>query len=163
MLYYPKILYKVVVFNKFSFFCEHVGIVCVILCELFLAIMEEYIIDQDSRMNSQGKWSQNSQWMQDMIPLIFKINQSLISQILHGLNLLFSLSSKFHPPPIIHMFDFFCKEDNWRSLLNLAYSKEWNNNNNNFNMFLKRRQGKQQKRKPRRRRKPRRMSQRSVN
>ena len=134
---------------------EPVGVVCVILCEIFLAIMKEYTADDETCIKSQWEWSQNSQWMQDMISLIFKSNQSLILKILHGLNLLFSLSSKFHPLPIIDMFHFFCKEDNWRSLLKLEFSKKWNNNNNN--MFLKEK-GEQQKRKRRRRRKPKRMS-----
>ena len=49
--------------------------------------------------------------MQAMATPIFKSAQHIDSQMLHGLNMLPSPSSAFHPPPITYMYNF-CKDDN---------------------------------------------------
>jgi len=54
--------------------------------------------------------------MQEMVALIFKSNQSLISQMLHGPNVLPSLSRAFHPSPIIPMFIFLQGRQSKRSI-----------------------------------------------
>ena len=67
--------------------------------------MEGYTADEESRR----EWSQSSQWMQQLADLIFKSNQTLISQILHPQNLLYgpnllpSPYSAFRPPSITPM------------------------------------------------------------
>lgn len=61
--------------------------------------MEEYIANEESYIESQGKWSQSSQWIEDMRISNFKSKQTFVSKMLHNLNLLFSSSSIFcHPP-----------------------------------------------------------------
>ena len=61
--------------------------------------MEGYVGDEESRRESQGEWSQNSEWMQEMAASIFSSNQTF-SQMLHGPNLLPSHFNAFRPPPI---------------------------------------------------------------
>ena len=54
---------------------------------------------------------------------VFNSNQSSIFQMLHDPTLLPSPTSALRPLPIIPMFKF-CKEDDWRSLLELASFKD---------------------------------------
>ena len=68
--------------------------------------MEGYTVDEESHRESQGEWSQNSQWMQEMAAPIFRSNQTMISQMLHGLNLLPSPSGAFRHPLITPRFNY---------------------------------------------------------
>ena len=72
----------------------------------FFAKMEGYSADEESRRDSQGEWSQNSQWIQEMAAPIFRSNQTGISQMLHGPNLLPSPCSAFRPPLITPRFNY---------------------------------------------------------
>jgi hypothetical protein len=58
--------------------------------------MEGYGGDGGSQRESQGEWSQNSEWMQEMAAPIFRPHYS-ISEMLQRPNLLPSLFSGIHP------------------------------------------------------------------
>jgi hypothetical protein len=68
--------------------------------------MEGYTVDEESRREFEGEWSQNSQWMQEMAAPIVNRNHTLISQMLHGPNLLPSPFSAFRPPPMTSTFNY---------------------------------------------------------
>jgi hypothetical protein len=55
---------------------------------VFFQYMKGYAIDEMSSRESHGEWSHNLYWMQEMIAPIFRNNQKLISQMLHGPSLL---------------------------------------------------------------------------
>ena len=60
--------------------------------------MEGYSGDGGSQRESQGEWSQNSVWMQEMAAPIFRPHY-LISEMLQRPSLLPSSCSAFPPPP----------------------------------------------------------------
>ena len=60
--------------------------------------MEGYGGDGGSQRESQGEWSQNSEWMQEMAAPIFKPHYS-ISEMLQRPSLLPYSFSAFPPPP----------------------------------------------------------------
>jgi hypothetical protein len=74
--------------------------------QFFFESMEGYTVDEESRRELEGEWSQNSQWMQEMAAPIVNINHTLISQMLHGPNLLPSPFSAFRPPPMTSTFNY---------------------------------------------------------
>lgn len=57
--------------------------------------MDGYIANEESRVESQGECSHNSQWIEDMRLSFFKSKQSFISEMLHGPNLLHAPSNIF--------------------------------------------------------------------
>jgi hypothetical protein len=73
---------------------------------IFFEKMEGYTADEESRRDSQGEWSQTSEWMQEMAAPIFRSNQTMISQMLHGPNLFPSTGSAFRPPLITPRFNY---------------------------------------------------------
>ena len=60
--------------------------------------MENYGGDGGSQRESQGEWSQNSEWMQEMAVPIFRPQYS-ISELLQRTSLLSSSFSGIPPPP----------------------------------------------------------------
>ncbi len=62
--------------------------------------MEGYGGDGGSQRESQGEWSQNSEWMQEMAAPIFRPHYS-ISEMLQRPSLLPSSFSAFPPPPLL--------------------------------------------------------------
>jgi hypothetical protein len=68
--------------------------------------MEGYFVDEEPRRESQGEWSQNSEWMQRVSIPNFRENQNSISRMLQGPNLLPSTFSAFHPPPLLSMTNY---------------------------------------------------------
>ena len=68
--------------------------------------MEGYFVDEEPRRESQGEWSQNSEWIQRVSNANFREDQNLISQMLQGPNLLPSTFSAFHPPPLLPMTNY---------------------------------------------------------
>jgi hypothetical protein len=63
--------------------------------------MEGYFGDEESHRESQGEWSQNSEWMQEIACQKFRRGKNLISQMLHGPNLLISLPTTTCPPHLL--------------------------------------------------------------
>ena len=57
--------------------------------------MKGYIADEESCVESQGEWSQNSHWIENMVLSFFKNKQSFILKMLHGPNLLLAPSNIF--------------------------------------------------------------------
>ena len=68
--------------------------------------MEGYFVDEGPRRESQGEWSQNSEWMQRVSNANFRENQNSISQMLQCPNLLPNIFSAFHPPPLLPMTNY---------------------------------------------------------
>lgn len=68
---------------------------CVVVSDFFLTRMDGYIANEESRVESQGEYSHNSQWIEDMRLSFFKSKQSFISEMLHGPNLLHAPSNIF--------------------------------------------------------------------
>ena len=63
--------------------------------------MEGYFGDEGSRRESQGEWSQKSKWMQGIGCQNFRRGKILISQMLHGPNLLPSPPTTTCPPHLL--------------------------------------------------------------
>jgi hypothetical protein len=63
--------------------------------------MEGYFGDKESRKESQGEWLQNSKWMQGIASQNFRRGKNLISQMLHGPNLLPFPPSTTCPPHLL--------------------------------------------------------------
>jgi hypothetical protein len=73
----------------------------------FFAEVEGYFVDEESRRESKGEWSQNSEWMQQRVLIPnFRENQNSIFQMLQGPNLLPSTFGAFHPPPLLSMTNY---------------------------------------------------------
>jgi hypothetical protein len=69
--------------------------------------MEGYFVDEEPRRESQGEWSQNSEWMQQGVSIPnFRENQNSISQMLQSPNLLPSTFNPLHPPPLLSMTNY---------------------------------------------------------
>lgn len=68
--------------------------------------MEGYFVDEEARRESQGEWSQNSEWMQRVSNQNFRENQNSISRMLQGPNVLPNTFSVFHPPPLLNMTNY---------------------------------------------------------
>ena len=68
--------------------------------------MEWYFVDEEPRKESQGEWSENSEWMQQVSIPNFREYQNLISQMLEGPNLLSNIFSAFHPPSLLWMTNY---------------------------------------------------------
>ena len=68
--------------------------------------MKGYFVDEEPRRESQGKWSQNSEWMERVsIPNLRK-NQNSIFQMLQAPNLLPNVFSAFHPLAFLSMTNY---------------------------------------------------------
>jgi hypothetical protein len=63
--------------------------------------IEGYFGDEELRRESQGEWSRNSEWMQEIACQKFKRGENLISQMLHGPNLLISPPTTTCPPHLL--------------------------------------------------------------
>ena len=69
--------------------------------------MEGYFVDEEPRRESQGEWSQNSEWMQQRVSIPnFRENQNSISQMLQSPNLLPNTFNPLHPPPLLSMTNY---------------------------------------------------------
>ena len=78
------------------------GLLQLVVCDIFEEKMEGYGGDGGSQRESQEKWSQNSEWMQEMAAPIFIPHYS-ISEMLQRPSLLpSSFIAFFLPPPLIH-------------------------------------------------------------
>ena len=68
--------------------------------------MERYFVDEEPCRESQGEWSQNLEWMQQISIPNFRENQNLIFQMLQGPNFLPCIFCAFHHPPLLNMTNY---------------------------------------------------------
>ena len=74
-LYFEHTIYKVDVFNNLLFLLHPCrNIVWIVMNEYVSAIIEGYTVAEESCRESQGEWSHNSQWMQEILAPIFQSN-----------------------------------------------------------------------------------------